>query len=176
MSRLNRLDNSVCYLSGPIDFDKSDGVSFRKLIRESLSHLNIKFLDPTDKPITWAKEIGAEKQLLRKYKEQGRYDELTIAVKKIRRADLRCCDKADFQIAYIDTSIHMCGTYDEIFTMERQKKPVLALIKGHKKDLPIWLFGAIRHEEMFESLDQLVNYINGLASGKNNMDSRWLLI
>lgn len=171
----NRLFGATAYLAGPIDFASDDGVSFRQAIRANLDTLGIRFLDPTCKPIKDYGEVGQEKRHHQELRLAEKYEELTTFAKRIRRVDLRLIDKCDFVIAYVDTDIHMCGTYDEIFTAEDQQKPVLLLFKNGKRSAPLWLFGAFNYKtEMFDHLDDLVKHLQTIAYGSEPLGSKWV--
>jgi nucleoside 2-deoxyribosyltransferase len=172
---MNKLKNACVYLSGPIDFVDDDGVGWRRELISKTKHLNLKYLDPTNKPIGLGTEIAEEKALFKKLREEGNWLELRKYAKQIRRVDLRFCDLADFGIVYIDTSVHMCGSYNELHTMENQQKPVFGILKNGRKKAPLWLFAALRPQEMFGSIDDCVNHLSELNSGAVEMDQRWVL-
>ncbi len=172
---MNQLQSALCYLSGPIDFAADDGRSWRKELKERISYLGIKCLDPTNKPHPMDSEVGWEKDKCKKLKAERQFDELRVFAKKIRRQDLRMIDYCDFVIAYIDTDIFMFGTVDEIITAERQKKPVLGIFPRGLTKAPLWAFAIFKQEEMFESLQECVTYLNQLDSS-SGLDPRWLII
>ena len=81
-------------------------------------------------------------------------------MKEIRCVDLRLIDKSDFLIVNLDLDVHPCGSYEEIFTANRAKKPILICIKQGKKHIPDWLFGTIPHQMFFCNWNDLKNYLN----------------
>lgn len=171
---MGKLLGSLCYLAGPIDQASDDGVGWRKHVRIKCGHRGIKFIDPTDK--RWGtREIGEEKKLVRSLLDQGKFKEVQQIVHPFRREDLRSVDVSDFLIAYIDPTIHMCGTYDEIFTAEREKKPRLAFINGGRKYGPTWIFDVFDVDDMFDSVDELIDRVIALDEGTYPMDDRWVL-
>lgn len=173
---MNKLKNSVCYLSGPMDFAPDDGILWRQSIRLNTQNIGIEWLDPTNKPNGMIREIKDNKQHIKTLKEQGKFNEVVTLAKQIRRCDLRMVDTCDFVILYVDTSVHMCGSYDEAITAERQKKPVLAIIKNGKKTAPLWLFGMVKLEEMFDTVIECSDYLQDLDAGRIDMDDRWVLV
>lgn len=175
---MSKLDGSVTYLIGGIEYVKDDGVSWRQQIIDSCwDHgLKIKFIDPCNKPIKLAGEIGPEKKRLQRLKEEGKFDEVVKYIHEIRRVDLRFTDYSDFVIAYIDPSVPTCGTWDEIFLAERQKKPILCIINGGPKKAPVWLFDVVPVEEMFGNIQDLVDYLVGINVGLIETDDRWVLV
>ncbi len=170
------LSLSVAYLSGPMDFAADGGVTWRKrIIRECYDkNIMLQFLDPTNK--NNGLSVYDELSYSKKCREEGRWKDLTDHVHEFRREDLRCVDYADFIIAYIDTNVHMCGSYDEIINAEREHKPILAIINGGKKKAPTWLFDIINWEEMFDTTIQCVEHLGKINTGKMKTDKRWVLL
>lgn len=174
-SENNILKNAVFYLSGPMEKAKDHGRGWRENLIEKTKHLNIKLIDPTNKP-SRDKRYHEEKSVLNQLKDNEMWDELTTFVKGFRRVDLRYTDLADAIIVYIDTNLYTVGTWDEVFTAERQRKPILAIVKGGKKSMPAWLFAVIDYHNIFESVDELVIHLEKLDSGQIPLDKKWVLI
>jgi hypothetical protein len=170
------LKSSRAYLSGAMDYAPDHGIGWRRKFIELTKHLEIGIIDPTNKPIPCTSELGPERQTMEILRSQGRWDELRSFVKRFRREDLRFCDIADFLVVGIDPTIHTVGTYDEVFTAERQKKPLLCIIEGGKKRLPYWDFAVFRTNEIFESVEECVGYLDGIDNGTIPLDDRWVLI
>lgn len=168
----SQLKGSMCYLVGPIDFAKDKGVGYRQKIMKELKSLGIIFLDPTAKMDGLTPDVGVEQEKIQQMKDEGRWEDLRVFMKKIVRSDLRCVDYSDFVIAYIDPNVHMCGSYHEIVCAVNQKKPVLAVIKGGKKRASSWLFGILRTDAMFDSIEELVEYFK---HPEFKPDERWVL-
>ena len=89
---------------------------------------------------------------------------------------MRSVDYSDAIIALIDSDIHMCGTYNEIFLAESQHKPILAIIKGGPAKAPGWIFDVIRWQEMFCSVEECVEYLDKIDKSEIDIDDRWVLI
>jgi nucleoside 2-deoxyribosyltransferase len=176
---MNHLKLSRAYLAGPIDHAHDDGIGWRDKAKSYLSDMDVVVLDPTHKSFygkNLPEEVGEEKKILMQLKEEGRFDELRERMKIIRHIDLRMTDIADFVIAKIDLSIPMCGTWEEIFNANRQKKPVLIFIEQGKKAAANWLFGMCDHKYIFNSLDEVLDYIKNIDNGTIPMDGRWTLL
>jgi nucleoside 2-deoxyribosyltransferase len=172
---VNRLKNLRCYLSGPIDLCPEGGAPWRKEITPLLTLRGVFVLDPLDKPI----DVGLEKddaRVARKsLKENGKYEEFSSIVKKIRHVDLRMVDMCDFMVAFIDLTIPMCGTWEEIFGANRSKKPVLVFCKQGKKSIPDWLFGTLPHEMLFNDMGEVIQYLEEVDKSDFVEDyGRWL--
>lgn len=156
-----RLKWSITYLCGPIDCAADRGRGWRNDITPILRSMDIGILNPLDKSTIYSSldedEDYAAKR--RNLIEEKRYDEVRDLMKKVIRADLAMVDKADFLIAYIDTSIHMCGSYHEIAVAAHQRKPTLIVCRGGKSAIPPWEWGIIPHEFFFSSFDGMLEYL-----------------
>lgn len=175
LSQSRVLDNVTCYLSGSMEYSNDFGTSWRKEFVEFCKKNNIKLniIDPTNKPDGLMKEEAGKYSNLR---SSENWKELADYIHQIRRDDLRCVDLSDFIVAHIDKNTHACGTYDEIFTAEDQHKPILCICKGGKKCLPGWLFDVLRIEEIFDTVEDCVNYLVKINDNKIKLDNRWVLI
>ena len=87
-------------------------------------------------------------------------------MKTIRTTDLRLVDISNFLVVNLDLDVHPCGTYEEIFWANRQKKPILIHMEQGKKNAPDWLFGTIPHQMIFSSWDEIKEYLRNIDSGK----------
>ena len=171
------MTNHRCYLAGPIDNATDDGVGWRQLTTPYLLERGVQILDPTDKPVSQCRfnEIGDEKDMINKMVKLERWDELRDIAKEIVLIDLRMVEVADFLIAYIDPDMHICGTYDEIFEALRHRKPTLVVHKGGKSRMSMWLRGKLNHNFVFESFEDVFNYIDALHDGTVEPDyTRWV--
>jgi len=172
------LDKTIAYLCGPIDEAIDQGIGYRRdfiSISEKYG-LEIKFLDPTNKLKGLQQEVGTEQDRIERYRNRGRWKDLTNFMKIIVRADLRQVDLSDFVIAKVDKNIHMCGSYHEIFLADIEKKPILAIIEGGKKNAPAWLFGILDHNLMFDDAEECVKYLDKINRGLVKLDDRWVLL
>jgi hypothetical protein len=175
-----QLKGATCFLSGPIDRVADDGVEWRKYIREQAEKrdLGLSFFDPCDKPEGLGSEVGIEKNKVQELVREGKWQEAQDFVKMFRRYDLRGVDTSDFLIVKVDMNVHMCGTYDELFTAEREQKPILIVMgAGQKKlDIPTWLIAFIHPDEIFETEDECLDYLEKLNKGEIEFDRRWVPI
>ena len=83
-SESNILKNAVFYLSGPMEKAKDHGRGWREDLIEKTQHLNIKLIDPTNKPSP-DKRYHEERAVLNKLKDNEMWDELTTFVKGFRK-------------------------------------------------------------------------------------------
>jgi len=157
-----------------------DGIEWRQEFREKCGKagLNFKFFDPTDKPEGVAPEIGMEKYEIKKALEEGNWEYASKKSREVRHVDLRMIDNTNLYVVYIDLKIHSCGTYNEFFEAERQEKPLFVIMAPHHKkyDIPLWLVGIVKEEEVFEGVDKCVKYLQKIDDGKVKLDDRWLRI
>jgi len=173
---MGKLSKAIAYLAGPIDCAADDGVEWRQQMTKVLEELGVKVLDPTRKLWDATHEIGKEKDRNIQLKKQGKYKELAVLAKRMRHEDLRCVDICDFIVAFVDPNIHMCGTYDEIFAAERQKKPILVVINGGRGCTPTWLFDVFPLDDMFDTFADLAERLENINNGSYGMDTRWVLL
>lgn len=169
---LNRLKGARAYLCGSMDFATDGGIGWRRAIGTWLVSRGCIVLDPTDKPTT----EGAENpKLWHALKTAGKYDDLAIHMKTIRGIDLRMVDVSDFLVVYLDYDQKPCGTWEEIFLANREKKPVLIVCKQGKKAISNWMFGTIPHQHIFDTWEQLHEYLTHVdCAGTINGLRRWV--
>lgn len=171
---MNRLKNQRVYLAGAIDRAKDRGKGWREEISPFLKELGVIVFNPIIKP----SEIGLEDQdthnLKAKMKKQQRYEELSNMMKVIRSVDLRLVDISDFMIVNLDLDVHPCGTLEEIFWANRQKKPIIVHMVQGKQNAPDWLFGVIPHQMIFSDWMDIYAYLEHINSAENiNTYRRW---
>jgi len=139
------------------------GETWRVNLQRKLADLQIYWLDPTHKPI----DIGIEDAKMRaeivELKTIGAYDEIARQVKIIRAVDLRMVDISDFLIVNIDLEVQACGTFEELFLANRQKKPIIIHMEQGKENTPNWLVGTLPHELIFSTWDEIENYLRHVA-------------
>lgn len=154
-----RLVNQRVYLAGAMDRVADRGNGWRDNISPFLKELGIVIFNPIKKPTDIGQEDEITHKLKIKLKSEQKYDELSSIMKIIRSVDLRLVDISDFLIVNLDLEIHPCGTYEEIFWANRQKKPIIVHMVQSKQLAPDWLFGTIPHEMIFSSWDAIKIYL-----------------
>lgn len=170
----NRLKNQRVYLAGAMDRVPDRGNGWRDNITPFLEELGVIVFNPIKKPTSIGKEDEQVQILKHSYKANHDYDKLSVLMKTIRSVDLRLVDISDFLIVNLDLDIHPCGTYEEIFWANRQKKPILIHMVQGKENAPDWLFGTIPHNMIFSCWDELKNYLLYINITKNINDyKRW---
>ena len=171
---MNRLNNQRVYLAGAMDRVADRGVGWREDITPFLQSLNVVVFNPISKPTDVGLEDSDTHQVKTKLKQMRRYDELSAMMKTIRAVDLRLVDISDFLVVNLDLDIHPCGTYEEIFWANRQKKPIIVHMVQGKSLTPDWLFGTIPHQMIFSSWDEIKGYLNQINTSENiETHRRW---
>lgn len=174
---MNRLNGQRVYLAGAIDRVSDRGCSWREYITPILQQFNITVFDPLKKP----GNVGVENEETHKVKTSlkltKKYDKLAEIMKSIRAVDLRLVDISDFLIVHLDIDTHPCGTLEEIFLANRQKKPIIIHIEQGKQNCPDWLFGTLPHEFFFDTWDQVLEYLYSVDSSNNlRTFNRWYFL
>lgn len=153
-----------------MDRVKDGGVEWREDLTPFLQSLGIIVLDPCKKPTKIAYEGKEQREIRRELLRNYKFDECAKQMKEIRRVDLRMVDVSDFLIVYWDMDVHICGTLEEVFLANREKKPVLAMCKQGKRGMPHWMFGVLPHNYFFDNWDDIKYYIGNV----HNNDAHWV--
>jgi hypothetical protein len=138
-------------------------VGWRREITPLLQNFGIKVLDPSDKPPGFVDEDSDNRELRNHLIETEQYDLVSKYVKEIRTGDLYMVDKSHFMIAAIDLNIYATGTWEEIFWINRLKCPILVWCLQGKKKAPHWLFGVINHKNIFDTMEDVIKYLEYIA-------------
>lgn len=164
------LNKTKTYLVGSIQY--ACGRKWREELTSFLYEMGVTVLDPYKGQMMGDKAENAElhswfKELIK----QEDFDTLSQELKKIRNRDLRFVDLSDYIIGYINPKVYTCGTWEEIFLANRQKKQIFLVVEGTKKDAPYWLFGTIPHQFIFDSFEQLKQYLKNINSGEEPINN-----
>lgn len=171
---MNRLLHQRVYLAGAMDRVSDRGNGWRDTITPFLESLGVIVFNPIKKPIMIGQEDEATHRFKTKLKLEKKYDELSQLMKIIRSVDLRLIDISDFVIVNLDLDVHPCGTYEEIFWANRQKKPIIVHMVQGKQKAPDWLFGTIPHDMIFSSWQEIQDYLTHIHSAvKIETFNRW---
>jgi hypothetical protein len=148
------------------------GVQWRQEITPFLQNLGVTVLDPCDKPTDVVTE---DQERWVKDRAAGKFDQLTKDIHLLRCVDLRMVDVADFIIVNLNNDIRTCGTWEEIFLANRQKKPVIFHLTPGKLECPLWLFGTFPHQMMFDNWCDVRRYLVDVNFDRVPSLGRWLL-
>lgn len=150
------------------------GEEWRIALQKKLCDLGIFWLDPTHKPIDIGIEDADNRARVERLKELGRYEEAGDAYKSVRHVDLRMVDISDFLIVNIDLDVHACGTYEESFLANRQKKPVIIRMEQGKAHTPNWLLATLPHQMIFSTWGEVAGYLRHVATAEDvDTFGRW---
>ena len=164
--RKHRLFGLRTYLVGAMEDAPDGGVQWRERITPWLNSRGVIVFNPCDKPC----DVGSEKPEDRIYRQQlireGKYDEAIEDAGPLRPVDLRMVDISDFLVVNINTDHHACGTYEEITTANRQKKPIIVHCEQGKAGCPPWLFLMLgkSHRTIFSTWDEVKDYLDYIDS------------
>lgn len=172
---VNNLRGSRAYLFGAIDRCPDGGKTWRNEITPELKKMGVVTINPLKKPMLDNDESDASRVKRHEAKAAGDFD-YVISEKRIRLIDLRFVDVTDFQVGMIDVQAYPCGTYEELFTGNRQKKPILIWSPRGKKDIPDWLWWTLPKEFIFENQDELLSYLYGIDTGTIEPNKRWVFM
>ena len=161
---MNRLNNQRCYLAGAMDRVPDRGKTWRDSITPFLQSFGVKVFNPITKPIDIGLEDDHSHIVKTKLKAEEKYDELSRIMKTIRSVDLRLVDISDFLVVNLDITVHPCGTLEEIFLANRQKKPIIVHMEQGKNQTPDWLFGTIPHQMIFSSWEDVKQYLTHIST------------
>ena len=172
----NILNKTRCYMIGQMQY--FDGAPWRNYVEAKLKQMNIIVFNPYNHPyVNSTEEDNDVRESYLKLVEEEKYDEVSEKMKKIRSEDLRTIDISDFVFCYINPKYPTCGAWEEFFLANKQKKPIFLVIEGSKKLTPLWVFGTIPHKYIYNNLDEALNMISDIDSGKHPIDSdRWRLL
>lgn len=171
---MNRLKNQRVYLAGAMDRVPDRGNGWRDNITPFLETLGVIVFNPIKKPTSVGQEDEATHNQKLKLKKEHNYSDLSKLMKTIRSVDLRLVDISDFLIVNLDLDVHPCGTYEEIFWANRQKKPIIVHMLQGKEHAPDWLFGTIPHEMIFSSWEEIKTHLLQINSDLYiNTFNRW---
>ena len=175
-SKKNLLNKTRCYLVGHMQYE--DGRKWREYVESELQPLGIILYNPYKKPfVKDVKEDEKARLLMEKKMLDGKYDQVSKRMKRIRSYDLNLVDRSDFIIAHLYPTVASWGSAEEIVTACRMKKPIFVSIDGGKKKTPSWLLGMFPHKYIYNNPKQIVSMIKRLDKGTRKMDSdRWRLL
>ena len=176
--KVGNLNQMMCYSVGPIDRVPDAGKEWRLELDSWLPSLGVTHINPHNKPFKGPQEDDSLREEINSLKKKGisGIAEIREKYSHIRTIDLRCVDLASFLIARIDPNNHMCGTYEEIFTANRQKKPILCHVVGGIENTPNWLAFTLPSWSFFGSMDDLRSYLVDINSSEHYwLDDRWAI-
>ena len=160
-----------------MDRARESGRQWREDMEPWLVSRGIITLNPYDKPLLEsdnALEDDDSFVQMHKAKELGLFTKASQLMKPIRKVDLRMVDHCDFIIVNLDMKQEPCGTWEELFLANREMKPIVTHCAQGKKNMPNWLFAVFPHELMFDSWDEVKEYLRHIDEDEHvDHLSRW---
>jgi hypothetical protein len=114
-----------------------------------------------------------EYQALDTYRAMNKWDNFEELAKRIVSQDLRYVDVSDVLIAHLFPNVKTCGTWDEIFTACLQRKPIFVVMENWREHVSSWLIGRVGHDMMFDSMDEVIRYLELMKSGIAKKPKGW---
>lgn len=154
---------------GPMDHDREAGKQWRIDMAAFLKYeLKVIPVDPYHKPVMSMQDSFLESEDAhierREAIERGDRGRVKELMTPIVASDLRIVDRCDFGIVYLDLDKRPCGSYDEIFTMSNQRKPVIVMCPQGVSKIPPWLYGRLRPELFFDDWTTVKLYLHHINS------------
>ncbi len=168
--QLEYLKGKRCYLSGPIENDLSKHNWRDDPKRMLTKNYGIELFDPFADP----KQVFADE--LYSARNNKDYDTIVRIAKGFVRKDLSMVDRSDFLIAYLPYKVPTCGTHHEIINSNNAKKPTLLVCPQGKEFIPLWYYGFIPPEFMFDSWGDIYDYLDEVTLGQHKENNRWHFI
>lgn len=176
MKDMNKLKGLRCYLAGPMDFAPDRGIGWRNDIIPFLTEMGVDVIDPTKRKHTGGFTESEKADQFKALIAQKDFESAQKIAREIRCDDLRYVDISDFLIVYLNPSIPMCGVWEELFTANKQKKPILVMWDAPVERLPLWLVGTLPTNYFYFSWDHLKNVLMLYNNNTITMDKRWVLL
>lgn len=159
------LSKKTFYLSAPIEFGTDNWrYEFKDNIIKKFD-LNIydPFLDPKQQ---WKEQITEA----RKEKD---YDRIASIARKFYLKDCLMVDKSDGLIAYLPYGVATHGVPCEILQSIKANKPTYIVCPEGKELVPVWYYGMLSHNNMFGSLEDLIDYFEKIDNAKVDDEFLW---
>ena len=187
---MGRLYGSRSYQVGAMDRVPDGGVAWRDNLKPFLNSLGIWVFNPCDKPLrdidadVLAYETPEARASRAAAKQGGDLRRVAREMKLVRATDLRMVDITDFIVVNIDINVHATGTYEEITTANRQRKPILVHVEGGVQNTPDWLIAMLGEKAVddftFNSWEELKTYlvtidkVDPQGMSRLNLHHRWV--
>lgn len=173
---MNLLNKTKTYLIGHMQY--SEGRGWREYVTQSLKEMGITVFDPYKKPfVKDVEEDEIARNKLEEWMQGGFYEGVQERMRTVRSYDLNLVDRSDFIIGHIIPHVASWGTAEELTTANRAKKPIFLSVEGGKKKTPLWIMGTIPHKYIYNNVDEILDVLEDINSGKKEIDSdRWRLL
>jgi len=169
---MNRLNGLTCYVSFPIEFGNKRNTERTEYLMDMLKNTyKLRVVNPKKISFNGLCEIIDREGFLKNKTEY-----ICSKMKMIVKTDLKCVDVSNLLIAYLPKDIRTTGCIHEIIMADIEKKPTLILCEDGIENIPLWLFGILKPEYFFKSMNDLREYldkINNTEDLYSISDERW---
>lgn len=177
------LNNTSCYLVGPIEHDPDFGRDWREVATGLLNNMGVKIFNPLDRP-EWMLHIdeftppkmGREEvlKLLDTQKEEALNHPASLSQTFIRDMCLRYVHSCDFILCYLPNT-KTFGTTEELSIASNAKKPIIVVCPD---DIPsLWIYDLIKNDFVFKSLQGALSFIDDCNQGQIDLDPlKWIFL
>ena len=119
------LYKTKCLSIGSMEKSRKEGYAFRQKVDDALTPLGITCINHYESPIISETDEG-DSDIFEKLKQHRLNNEFydIAKYKQIRLNDLALVDKCDFVICQLDMEKLSCGTWEELFLANREKKKI----------------------------------------------------
>lgn len=170
------LYKTKCYLAGNLEFEEENVTKeWRNYFKEQVKPMGITCFSPLDKVFKdfgQPETYGFQKHL-KEALGRGEFDYVHEQAKIFRDRDLRMVDLASFVVCVLNVQRPSFGTTDEVLTALEQKKPVMLCISGGYKNIPLWLSAYFRKTWVYSDVDEMINMIKRIDSGKEKLNIKY---
>lgn len=157
-----------CTVIGPMQY--SNGKVIREYVKQQLAPLGIIIYDHYNKPFDNAFDENEDARAkLAQWLENEQYDKIAEQ-RSVRLQDLLLIDRSDFIIFHFIPGVVTVGSWEEFFLANSLKRPIFFICEGSKKLCPYWVFWTIPHKYIFGSVDEVIEELRLIDSGKNLLD------
>lgn len=161
----NRLRNTRCYLAGAVDRCPDLGMTWRENIAKELrKDFGVIVYNPLDNG------ENSHREDLRRWKEEGDWENYIPAVQAIRDKDLQMVHRSDWLILRLDMDVHTCGSYEELNLAIYQNKHTFIVCKQGIKQIPGWIFAKVPVRWMFNTFHEMFVRLRWIDSCSDNID------
>ena len=172
----NILNKTRTYLVGHMQY--ADGRNWRDTVECELAPLGVTVFNPYKKP--FVKDVNEDEEARQRMADDmvnGYYNDVAERMSVVRSYDLNLVDRSDFIIAHLLPDVASWGSAEEIVTAVRMKKPIFISMEGGKTQTPLWMMGMLPHHYIYDSIDDVLDMIKQIDSGRKAIDSdRWRLL
>lgn len=177
------LENTKCYLVGPIEHDKSFGMDWREAAVKELNKLHIRVYNPLDRP-TWMKHIEQYVPMamsrdevldaIEETKDEEYRSKYILAQQFIRHICLRYVHSCDFVLCYLPNT-KTFGTTEELVIAHQARKPIVMICPDRIPSL--WAYDLVKDQVVVKCLTQALEYLEDINNGEAELDLlKWIFM